>query len=67
VKFAGCGVSSALPQVKSGPHLFHAVSTCANAIVGFAAAASAVACDCRKPTVTIAWQPWSMRVWMLFA
>jgi hypothetical protein len=59
VKFFGCGVSSALPGMKSGPAAFHAVSTCANAISAFAAAlaAAAVACDCKKPTVTMAVQP----------
>jgi hypothetical protein len=67
VKFAGCGVSSSLPHSKSGPHAFQAVSTWAKATVGFAAAMLAVACDCRKPTVTMASQPWSIRVWMLFS
>jgi hypothetical protein len=64
---AGIGVSSALPGMKSGPAVFHAVSTCANATVGFATAAAAVASDWRKPTVMIDLQPWSIRRWMFAA
>ena len=54
-----------MPGVKSSPAEFHVASTCANAIVGLASVAFAVAEPCRKPTVTMVWQPWSISDWML--
>jgi hypothetical protein len=54
-----------VPGVKSSPAEFHVASTWANAIVGFASVAFAVAEPWRKPTVMMVWQPSSISDWML--
>ena len=47
--------------MKSAPAAFQAVSTWANAMVGFAVAASAAAETAGSRPTTMAWQPWSMQ------
>ena len=58
MKLAGVGPLAASSQT---------ASTWANAMSGLALTASIVACAWLNPTVTIDWQPSSMRRWMLAA